>query len=831
MGILVGLYLAGLALSLALAIVLWRRDRSQLNVDLVAVWIAGAVSAILQGALNQSPFLIALGFSSTLLTNLALANLIARLAGLALPFRRYLALYVAGVVVAFVVAQLSGPFWAIALPIALSAPFAAAHAGALALYRASAKLGTTGKAFIYTSFAFVAHNLDFPFLRDRPEFASLGLVIALFLVWSLAPTAMAAVLERTAEERGRLIEVEAQKSRFFANISHELRTPLTLILGPIQQLLSADGNAQQKQSLALMQRNAQRLLRMIDDLLDLARAEAGKIKLKVDRFDLGKLIRDAGELLSPAAEAKSIRLELPQQSEPSFVWGDAHRIEIVLGNLLNNAIKYTQAGGQVRLELSGTEQEAVVTVSDDGPGIARADQARIFERFVRLEAGEAGGKGVGIGLSLSRELAEAHGGSLTVVSSPGQGASFTLRLPREALRKEGGAEKAKAAQEPAREPPLASPALVQEGASAADAHEPPIRLEGGRTPALLIVEDEPDMREFIRGVLAAQFRCTLAENGEQALQLLQTFRPDLILTDVMMPRVTGLELCARIKRDPSLRAIPVMLLTARSGVEAAIEGYGVGADDFLSKPFHPRELMAHIRSHLTVRQLSLQLADQARLAASGTLAAGVAHEIRNPLNAAVNALDALRDPETTVGRDELLAIAADALLRIQTVTEALNVHVRPAEELVAQPCDVRECIEATLKLLHHRTEHLAVHVDVPAHLEVLAPARAFSQTLMNLLDNAVRAAKANLWVTLSEQAQIVRLVIDDDGAGVALELASRIFDPFFTTRDVGEGSGLGLYLSRKLARDAGGELRYEPRPGGGARFVLELPRLNHALAS
>jgi signal transduction histidine kinase len=832
MGILVGLYLAGLAFSLALAIVLWRRDRSQLNVDLVAVWIAGALSAILQGAFNQSPFLIALGFSSTVLTNLALANLIARLAGLTLSFRRYLALYAAGVLIAFLVAQLSAPFWAIALPIALSAPFSAAHAGVLALREASAKLGTTGKAFIFTSFAFVAHNLDFPFLRDRPEFASLGLVIALFLVWSLAPTAMAAVLERTAQERGRLIEAEAQKSRFFANISHELRTPLTLILGPLQQLLSEPGSALQKQSLDVVQRNAQRLLRMIDDLLDLARLEAGRIKLHVERFDLDKLLRDACDLQAPAAAAKQIELEPPARSDPCLVWGDVHRIEIVVGNLLNNAIKYTQAGGQVRVELGGTEAEAQLTVRDNGPGIAEADQERIFERFVRLDTQAAGTKGVGIGLSLSRELAEAHGGTLAVASGPGQGAAFTLRLPREALRRDGTREAPKAKLETPRAPPqLAPPHASEPRADAGEPYEPPIRLEGGRVPELLIVEDEPDMRAFISEVVSAQFRCTTAKDGAEALELLETTRPDLILTDVMMPGVTGLELCKRVKRDLDLRTIPVMLLTARSGVEAAIEGYGVGADDFLSKPFHPRELMAHIRSHLTVRQLGLQLADQARLATSGTLAAGVAHEIRNPLNAALNALDALRDPESVVAQGELLAIAADGLQRIHAVTEALNMHVRPAEELVAQPCDVRECVEATLKLLQHRTEHLSVRVDVPSNLEILAPARAFSQTLMNLLDNALRAAKANLWVSLSEDAQHVRLAIEDDGPGIAPELRSRIFDPFFTTRDVGEGSGLGLYLSRKLARDAGGELRYEPRPAGGARFVLELPRMNHALAS
>jgi signal transduction histidine kinase len=831
MGTLVGLYLAGLIFSLALSIALWRHARSQLNLDLIAVWVTGTLSAVLQGLLNQSPFVICLGFSSTVLTNLALGNLIARLAGLTLRFRLYAGLYLLGVGISALIAWWNGPFWSIALPIALTAPFAAAHAGVLALRGAAAKLGTTGKAFIFTSFAFVAHNLDFPFLRDKAEFASLGLVIALFLVWSLAPTAMAAVLERTAEERGRLIEVEALKSRFFANISHELRTPLTLILGPMQQLIRAEPDTTRQKSLSLMQRNAQRLLRMIDDLLDLSRIEAGKLKLDVSHLDLAQLVRSACELCTPAATAKQIRIEAPAAGQPSWLWGDAYRLEIIASNLINNAIKYTQNGGNVRVTLSGDSERAEVVVSDDGPGIAAADQARVFERFVRV--GESAVQGVGIGLSLSRELAEAHRGTLTLESSAGAGATFTLTLPRQALQHDSVREPnaiAVVAQAPANDVP-ADPDSVTGERELSPSSDLPIRLEGGRVPHILVVEDEPDMREFLVQLVREQFQCSAVNDGKEAWQLLQTFRPDLILTDVMMPVVSGLELCTRVKRDPSLRAIPLMLLTARSGVEAAIEGYGVGADDFLSKPFHPRELMAHIRSHLSVRELSIQLADQARLSASGTLAAGVAHEIRNPLNAALNALDVLRDPEVAVPRDELLAVALEGMRRIQAITEALNVHVRPAEELSSRPCDVRECVDATLKLLYHRSEHLRVHLDLPSGVEIFAPARAFSQALLNLLDYALRAAKGNLWVALTQDVSTVRLSVEDDGPGIAPPLQSRIFDPFFTTRDVGEGMGLGLHLSRKLAREAGGELRYEPKPGGGARFVLELPRMAAAIAS
>ncbi|HEX6244511.1 MAG TPA: histidine kinase dimerization/phospho-acceptor domain-containing protein, partial [Polyangiales bacterium] len=348
---LVGLYLGGLAFSLALGIALWRRDRSQLNLDLCAVWVAGAISAFCQGALQQSPFLICLGFSSTVLTNLALARLIAGLAQLKLPFRLYLALYAAGVLSSALIAYAEAPFWLVALPIGLTAPFSALHAGVKALRTAFGRLGTTAKAFLYTALAFVAHNMDFPFLRDRPELASLGMSIALFFAWALTPTAIAAVLERTAEDRGRLLEVEAQKSRFFANISHELRTPLTLILGPIAELIASETQESRQQSLQIVQRNARRLLRMIDDLLDLSRMESGKLKLQLEQIELTQLVREVCELMAPAAAAKRIRLVTPSDDAQIWIRGDAHRVEIVVGNLVNNAIKYTQSGGDVRVTL------------------------------------------------------------------------------------------------------------------------------------------------------------------------------------------------------------------------------------------------------------------------------------------------------------------------------------------------------------------------------------------------------------------------------------------------------------------------------------------------
>jgi signal transduction histidine kinase len=355
-------------------------------------------------------------------------------------------------------------------------------------------------------------------------------------------------------------------------------------------------------------------------------------------------------------------------------------------------------------------------------------------------------------------------------------------------------------------------------------------LDRGRVPRVLVAEDEADLRGFIVGVLKETYDVDSAGDGAEALALLKKNRPDLVLTDVMMPGTSGLDLCRAIKEDPSLQHIPVILLTARGESEAALEGYEAGADDFVSKPFHTKVLQARIRAHLKMRGLSLQLADQARLASAGTLAAGLAHEVKNPLNAAVNAVKVLeKGGSSRVSNERLMDIVIDALHRIDGVISALDAHARPADGTDLTPCNVRNAIESTLNLLEHKIRgRVTVHQDYETTGDVFAPARAFNQVLLNLVDNSIRSGAENIWIELRQADKQVSVAVADDGPGVPPDMVHRIFDPFFTTRVEGEGTGLGLHLSRRIAQECGGELRYEPRPGGGARFVMEIPAMEQA---
>jgi signal transduction histidine kinase len=644
-------------------------------------------------------------------------------------------------------------------------------------------------------------------------------------------------LEQAFEQ---LKQLDRVKSEFFANISHELRTPLTLIISPVDELLSKLRPSAERDALKVVRRNAARLLRMIDDLLDLARLEAGGLRLRVLRLDIAALAERIAENARPTASTKGIDLQFGTEGDPPEMFGDPHRLEIIITNLIGNAMKFTPPGGRIDVRVFYNPAGTSIEVTDTGPGIPKDEQERIFDRFHQTETSERRQKGgVGIGLALARELTQVHGGSLTVDSEVGKGSTFTLFLKagkghfhteiieRRQVLVEGhpGRRIEDRASLPQTRPMEEATAELRQNQRPAKR----VLLDRGRVPRILIAEDEADLRGFIVGVLKESYVVDAARDGAEALELMKKSRPDLVLTDVMMPGSSGLDLTRAIKEDPSLRNIPVILLTARGESEAALEGYEAGADDFVSKPFHTKVLQARIRAHLKMRGLSLQLADQARLASAGTLAAGLAHEVKNPLNAAVNAAKVLeRGGSSRVSNERLMDIIIDALNRIDGVISALDAHARPADGTDLAPCNVRNAVESTLNLLEHKMKRIAVHADYGATGDVFAPARAFNQVLLNLVDNAVRSGGENIWIELRQVDKQVSVAVADDGPGVPHDMVHRIFDPFFTTRVEGEGTGLGLHLSRRIAQECGGELRYEPRPGGGARFVMEIPAMEQA---
>ena len=639
----------------------------------------------------------------------------------------------------------------------------------------------------------------------------------------------------------RLREQDQRRSMFFANISHELRTPLTLILIPIEDLLRREQDPLLGEELAVIRRNARRLLRLIDDLLDLTRLDAGGLRLVPAEVDIRTVARSVVTSSRPAARVQGIELELFEPSDVPAVWIDAHRIEIVLTNLVGNALKHTEAGGRIEVEVTNCEAGVAVSVRDTGEGIPEEDLPHVFERFFQvIPGGRQSGGGVGIGLALAKELVDLHGGRLTVESEAGRGSVFALELPlghdhvkSDVLeRRREFIDHAEAA---SREGPARAIEIVGKASNgpATPASAAPLRTSvplprvGSHRARVLVVDDEPDLRELVAGLFRPDADVMTAPDGRAALEVIQRERPDLVISDVMMPHLSGIELCAAIRDNPALRATPVILLTARSGAGPTMEGFAYGADDYVVKPFDPDELLARASVQLRLRDLALQLARHEKLALGGILAAGVLHEVRNPVNAILNSARVLatgaRDDAV---RERLLQVILDGAERIQGITETLEAHARPAEVGGPAACDVVRGIESSLRLLEHRLEGVEVRLDLAEVEWAKAPAGPVNQVLLNLLDNALRSGARRLWVTLDAVEDGIRVRVGDDGPGVPPELVERIFDPFVTTRAPGEGTGLGLSLCRRIVADLGGELWYEHRPGGGAVFALTLPALD-----
>lgn len=430
--------------------------------------------------------------------------------------------------------------------------------------------------------------------------------------------------EQLARQARRLQSLDRSKSQFFANISHELRTPLTLILGPVQQLLaqhSADNETTHR--LSVVKRNAERLLHMVKQLLGLARLEAGTLAMSPTPCALGQRLAAHARTFIDLGRQHDIAVRVehsapPENAPPAYA--DLEYMQQVVSNLMSNAIKFTPKGGHVMVRIDETETETRLLVSDTGIGIAEAHHQTIFERFQQVDGSPTRAhEGAGIGLALTKDLVEAHGGRITVDSALEEGATFTVILPRgrealpERYRPSSESENADTAFNTDPTPDAALPFVASSGAVSGDTattgdasipssdtapanstHRTPGPPTPSRAPLLLIVDDNADMRAYVRSIMEAEFRILEAEHGQAGLEQATTHLPDLILADVMMPGMDGMEMTRRLRDTTETAAIPVIMVTARADASSELQGLSDGAYDYITKPFDPAVLQMRI---------------------------------------------------------------------------------------------------------------------------------------------------------------------------------------------------------------------------------------------
>ena len=664
-------------------------------------------------------------------------------------------------------------------------------------------------------------------------------------------------LERTHAELQRLSEF---KSRFFANMTHELRTPLSMILTPIELALEGETgplSEPQRAAFVTMQRSAFKLLRLVNDLLDLSRLEESRLRLEVGRHDLVHQLGALVEQIQVLAQRKSITLAYRPEVEQAVLWCDAERLERVFVNLLSNALKFTSPEGHVVVRLAPAGAGFEITVRDDGPGFPPEQAERLFERFfqVDMEGTRAHG-GTGIGLALAKELVQLHGGTIGAASDGRSGATFTVWLPVGAAAAPG--EEGHADAEPGLDWVAGLAARrdfrlleVEEAAERRVVERD--QDEEARAWSVVVVEDSPQIVKLIHTTLRRDFKVLAAADGLKGLELVQRERPHLVVTDLMMPEIDGLELTRRLRADERTRHIPILMLTARGELEDRVKGLDTGVSAYLTKPFAPRELASAARQLVRTEEQTADLVLTQRMESIELVAAGLAHELNNPLNYVRNALLRVRqDAEQVVplvrasrersledgelarlgrGADrigEMLAVADAGLKRIGGTVELMSRYGRAGYRRDLAPHDAWEALRTVVAVVRPA---IGRPVEVTLELEgsglVECVPEEFQQVLTNLVQNAIEACPEEAGrVTVRGRGddRWLELAVRDNGPGIAPEVLPRLFTPFLTTKGPGKGVGLGLTIVRRVVQSLGGTIQAVNPGGGGAEFRVRVPR-------
>ena len=653
-----------------------------------------------------------------------------------------------------------------------------------------------------------------------------------------------------------LAELDRAKTAFFSNVSHEFRTPLTLMLGPVEDLLACsrtDLTPAAASQLELVRRNGLRLLRLVNTLLDFSRIEAGRVRAFFQPTDLASLTADVASNFRSACERAGLRLfvDCPPLLEPVYI--DRDMWEKIVLNLLSNAFKFTFEG-EIAVTVRQTGTSARLTVRDTGTGISAEELPRVFERFHRTE--NALGRtheGSGIGLALVQELVKLHGGSIHAESVVGQGTTFAIdlragksHLPPELITDNRPLPITEVGAGPYVEEALRwlpgervevetsryeLPAVHD---TAADSYRRSETVARDR-PRVLVADDNADVRQYVSRLLSDHYEVEALPDGESALAAALEHPPDLILTDVMMPKLDGFGLMKAVRANSRTSGVPVIMLSARAGEESRVEGLEAGADDYLVKPFSAKELLARVGAHTDRKRAAEALKDANRR--KDEFLATLAHELRNPLAPLRNGLQIIRmsiDDRAAVEQARAMmerqlgqmVHLVDDLLDLSRISLGVIVLRRERVEVGKV---VQQAVETSRPLMEASAHELTIEFP-PETIFVDADTTRLAQVISNLLNNAAKYTEPGGRITLKVERRGNEAVVSvrDTGVGIPAHMLPKVFDIFTQVdrsleRSQG-GLGIGLSLVKGLVEQHGGSVEASSDGNGaGSEFVIRLP--------
>jgi signal transduction histidine kinase len=640
------------------------------------------------------------------------------------------------------------------------------------------------------------------------------------------------------EANDKLGELDRAKTAFFSNVSHEFRTPLTLMLGPLEELLARERDPEQRIRASLAHDNAMRLLKLVTALLDFSRIEAGRMRAAFSAVDLSRVTTELTEMFRSAVDKAGIQLSVdcPPLSEP--VWVDRDMWDKIVPNLVSNAFKFTLQG-RIEVRTRETPTHAIVEVEDTGAGIADAELPRIFERFHRVQG--APGRtheGTGIGLSLVRELVLLHGGEIGVDSALGEGSTFRVRIPKGRAHLPKDAIISDAVQrdnvDHARAYAIEAGRWSGGEAAEVDAAEvdPNAKFDGTRAH-VLVVDDSADLRNYLTRLLAPYHEVSVACDGLQALSAVRERAPDIVLSDVMMPGLDGLGLVRALRDDPATASLPVILLSARAGEEASIEGLDVGADDYLVKPFSARELRARVRTHVELARVRKAFVSQLEQANRelDAFSYSVSHDLRAPLRTIDGFSHVLVEDYACAldarGKDYLERIRNGAQ-RMNALIEALLQLARISRaSLSVRRVDLSSLARSVVEDLAREQPQHAVKAVIADGLWCEGDRALLQVVLTNLLSNAwkftTKVAEPRVEVGRLDHKEPT-FFVRDNGAGFDMAYANRLFAPFQRLHAATDfpGTGIGLATVARVIVRHGGRIWADSAVGQGTTFLFTL---------
>lgn len=734
-------------------------------------------------------------------------------------------------------------------------------------------------------------------------FAVLGLIVGYFQMRIRHHQAKAAELERIVDERTfelreekerveeaksvieaqalKLQELDRFKTRFFANVSHEFRTPLTMIIGPLENALGGrygQVEGRVRRQMDIMLRNALRLMRLINQLLDLSKLEAGKMQLRAGARNIVGFLNDVMLTIAPFAEKKGLELSVTSEADRVEVYYEPDKLEKVFYNLLSNSAKFTPTGGTLAIDVSTHAPDetwangsVLVKVSDTGRGIPADALPTIFDRFQQVDGSNTRQhEGTGIGLSLVKEMVTLHGGTVEVESEVGKGTTFLITFPAGSAH----LEEDQVVQTGTLEfetPALSTYAASEFGGQSAsntsiESNEPTEAPDDA--PLVLVVDDNQDVRDYVGSIISPVYKVAYAVDGIDGLEKARSESPDLILSDVMMPRMDGNELVRTLKADDDLKSIPVILVSARATQQVKMEGLLVGADDYVPKPFNAEELLARIANLLKLRehqkqlkvlnnsleekveeQLSVILTERERYEAElieerdraeaasrmkSAILDNMNHEFRTPLSIILGASQVLADevPEDLAdfsrdiqGGATRLQTTLESVCEISMLTAGLETNPTQID-----PTDsIRRVVDSVRPAAESKGLGITAKVPVDFPRAIETDEACFGRIVDVLVDNAVKFTDSgSVVVELSESSTHLEVRVRDTGIGIAEDRLGHIFEAF-TQGSEGlhrshEGTGLGLAIAARRAEAIGATLDASSTPGSGSVFTLRVPK-------